>query len=69
MLFRSVKPGTDPGDVLARTIYVEPTSGLPAYNVVGAVSGKGDPVLKVTYSYPTDVVIEAPQGAPIQKHR
>jgi hypothetical protein len=63
------KPGADPGEVLARTIYVDPASGLPAYNVVGTVSGKSDPVMKVTYSYPTDVVIEAPQGAPIQKQR
>jgi hypothetical protein len=66
---KDVKPGTDPGDVLARTVYVDSASGLPAYNVVAAVSGKGDPVMKVTYSYPTDVVIEAPQGAPMQKQR
>ena len=63
------KPGTAAGDVLARTIYVDPASGLPAYNVIGTVSGNGEPVMKVTYSYPADVVIEAPQGAPIQKSR
>lgn len=66
---KDIKPGTKPEDVLARTIYVEPSSGLPAYNVVGAVSGKGDPVMKVAYTYPTDVVIEVPQGAPMQKSR
>jgi hypothetical protein len=57
----------DPGETLARTIYVDPASGLPAFNVVAALSGKAEPVLKVVYSYPTDVVIEAPQNAPIQK--
>jgi hypothetical protein len=66
---KKVEAGVKPEDVLARTIYVEPASGLPAYNVVGAVSGKGDLVMKVAYSYPTDVVIEAPQGAPMQKSR
>jgi hypothetical protein len=52
---------------LARTIYVEPESGLPAYNVVAASAGKGAPLMKVTYSYPADLVIEAPVGAPVQK--
>jgi hypothetical protein len=66
---KEIKPGTSPDDILARTIYVDPASGLPAYNVIAAVSGKGEPALKVTYSYPTDVVIEAPVGAPIQKSR
>ena len=64
---KDVKPGTDPGDVLARTIYVDPESGLPAYNVIAAVSGKVEPVVKVTYSYPADIVIEAPVNAPAQK--
>ncbi len=66
---KHAKAGTEPGDVLARTIYVDPASGLPAYNVVAGVSGKSDPVMKVTYSYPTDLVIEAPEGAPVQKVR
>lgn len=64
---KDAKPGTNPDEVLARTIYVDPASGLPAFNVVAAVSGKGEPALKVTYSYPTDIVIEAPDGAPVHK--
>lgn len=56
-----------PDKLLARTIYIDPDSGLPAFNVVAAVSGKDAPILKAIYSYPTDLVIEAPQGAPIQK--
>lgn len=66
---KDAKPGANPDESLARTIYVDPDSGLPAYNIVAAVSGKGEPALKVTYSYPTDLVIEAPEGAPIQKIR
>lgn len=64
---KDAKPGANPDETMARTIYVDEDTGLPAFNVVAAVSGKGDPALKVTYSYPTDLVIEAPQGAPIQK--
>ena len=66
---KDAKPGANPDETLARTIYVDPDSGLPAYNIVAAVSGKGEPALKVTYSYPTELVIEAPEGAPIQKIR
>lgn len=64
---KDAKPGTDPKDILARTIYVDPASGLPAFNVVAASAGTAEPVMKAIYSYPTDIVIEAPQGAPIQK--
>ncbi|NOT70552.1 MAG: hypothetical protein HOP09_04465 [Hyphomicrobium sp.] len=66
---KDAKPGTDPKDVLARTIYVDPVSGLPAFNVVAAMSGKGEPLMKAAYTYPTDLVIEAPQGAPVQKSK
>ena len=61
--------GTDASKTLARTLYVDPTTGLPAFNVVATLSGKEDPVMKATYSYPTDVVIEAPVGAPMQKSK
>lgn len=64
---KNAKPDANPDETLARTIYVDADSGLPAYNIVAAASGKGDPVEKVTYSYPTDVNIEAPASAPIQK--
>lgn len=55
------------GQALGRVIYVDPDTGLPAYNVVVPASGDGEPVLKVVYSYPTDIVIEAPENAPIQR--
>lgn len=65
--FDKAQKETDPDKMLGRTIYVDPASGLPAYNVVGTLSGKSEPVLKVVYSYPTDTVIEAPIGAPVRK--
>lgn len=64
---KDAKPGTSDDVLLARTIYVDEATGLPAYNVVAAVSGKVPPVMKVDYTYPTDVVIEAPANAPVQK--
>lgn len=61
------KGGGAAGQALGRVIYVDPDTGLPAYNVVVPASGEGEPVLKVVYSYPTDIVIEAPENAPIQR--
>ncbi|MBX9682226.1 MAG: hypothetical protein K2X41_00405 [Hyphomicrobium sp.] len=68
--YRTADPaaaGADPAKTMARTIYVDPASGLPAYNVVAALAGKDEPVLKAVYSYPADLTIEAPVGAPVQK--
>ena len=64
---KDAKPDSKPEDLLARTIYVDTETGLPAFNVVAAEAGKGKPMMKVTYSYPTDVQIEIPVGAPVQK--
>lgn len=66
-LDKDAPAGAGAAKTLARTIYVDPASGLPAYNIVAA--GSDAPVLKATYSYPADLVIEAPEGAPIQKIR
>ena len=68
-LDKDAPAGTDPSKVLARTIYVDPATGLPAFNVVAVMSGSEAPVMKANYTYPADVVIEAPEGAPIQKIR
>lgn len=48
------------GDMLARTIYVDSDTGLPAFNIVGAPDGSGDPLVRSTFSYPTDIRIEKP---------
>jgi len=62
-------PGADPSKAMARTIYVDPVTGLPAFNVVASLAGGAEPLLKVKYSYPTDVDIVAPTNAPVQKLR
>ncbi len=66
--YRTSGGGAD-GVALARTVYVEEASGLPAFNIVGAASGAGDPVMKAIYSYPKDLTIEPPASAPVQKSR
>lgn len=47
---------------LARTIYVDEKSGLPAANIVARVDSKDDAVFDGRYSYPGDIQIEAPIG-------
>lgn len=48
------------GAVLARTIYVDPETRLPAFNVVGAPDGSGEPLHREEFSYPTDINIIPP---------
>lgn len=51
------------GKVVARTIYVDPATGLPAYNIIGTVGGDDEPPLhKEEHSYPTDIDIIGPTG-------
>ncbi len=50
---------------LTRTILVDPASGLPVGNVVAEGGAEGKPaVFDGRYSYPENLVIEAPIGAP-----
>lgn len=53
-------PEKDPvaGGELARTIYVDPETGLPAFNVIAPPGGA--PVVKEAYTYPSDIAIEKP---------
>ena len=50
------------GAVLARTIYVDPETRLPAFNVVGTPDGSGETVHREEFSYPTDINIIPPMG-------
>jgi hypothetical protein len=54
-------------EALVRTIYVDAASGLPMLNVVTKATDLNESVLKATYSYPTDIEIVAPVGAPVHK--
>ncbi len=49
--------------VVARTIYVDPETGRPAYNVVGAPDGSEE-LLKEEHSYPGDINIIPPVSKP-----
>ncbi len=62
-------PQTDPAKAITRTIYVDPKTGLPAYNVIASLAESAKPLREVKYSYPTDVDIVAPTNAPVQKLR
>jgi len=59
-------PGTD-GDTsgLARTIYVDPKTGLVAFNLVSKVGEEADPRTRQVYTYSDDLKVEAPIGAPM----
>ena len=59
-------PGTD-GDKtgLARTIYVDPATGLAAFNLISKVGEETDPNVRQVYTYPEDLKVEAPIGAPM----
>lgn len=48
------------GNELARTIYIDAATGLPAFNIIGAPDGKSEPLVKGTFSYPTDINIQNP---------
>jgi hypothetical protein len=62
-------PQTDPSKSIVRTIYVDPKTGLPAYNVIASLDDKMKPLREVKYSYPTDIEIVAPVNVPVQKLR
>lgn len=59
-------PGTD-GDTtgLTRTIYIDPQTGLPAFNLISKVGEESDPNVRQAYSYPDNLKVEAPVGAPM----
>jgi hypothetical protein len=62
-------PQADASKTITRTIYVDPKTGLPAYNVIASLADNAKPLREVKYSYPTDVEIVAPANAPVQKLR
>lgn len=67
--YRSVDPDAakNTPDSLARTIYVDGATGLPAFNLVGPRGGGGELAMKAVYSYPETIEIVAPANAPVQK--
>jgi hypothetical protein len=60
--YRTIPEKGNDGIELARTIYIDAATGLPAFNIIGAVKNGATPLLKESYTYPTDLVIEKPAG-------
>lgn len=56
----------DDGVMLVRTVYVDGATGLPTFNIVGTLSGDKPPLVREAYSYPEDIKIDIPEGAPMQ---
>lgn len=73
---RLAEPAKPPGPenpLLARTVLVDPASGLPVYNLVGQPPEGAQPppaaVMRTVYSYPADLKIEAPDAVPAGRPR
>ncbi|WP_072391357.1 hypothetical protein [Hyphomicrobium sp. CS1GBMeth3] len=58
--YQTTPEKVETGQVLARTIYIDPETGLPAFNIVGAPDGSGEPVVRGAFSYPADIDIKSP---------
>ncbi len=57
--------GSDGGakEQVARTLYVDPVTGLPAINLIGDAKDGGKVWARSLFSYPADLKVEAPVGA------
>ena len=55
--------------MLARTVYVDPASGLPVLETLSEVTADAPAIVSVAYSYPTDIKIEAPDAIPAGRTR
>lgn len=59
-------PPEDGGDgsKVARTIYIDAATGLPAFNTVGKVGSEAAPDVKEAYTYPADLMVDPPVELP-----
>jgi hypothetical protein len=57
------KPAGPDNPALARTVFVDPATGLPALNIVSEATADAPSLVSAAYSYPVDIKIEAPVGA------
>lgn len=49
--------------VVMRTVYIDPATGLPALNTIAEKGKEDKPWVRSVYSYPKDILVEAPVGA------
>lgn len=62
--YQTIPEKADSGDLIARTIYADPASGLPAFNIIGEHTGAKPAMVVEAYTYPSDITIEIPENAP-----
>ena len=55
--------------LLARTVFVDPATGLPALTLVSEAKADAKPIVSAAYSYPADMKIEAPDALPAGRTR
>jgi hypothetical protein len=65
----SGKPAGPDNPAIARTVYVDPTTGLPALNIVSEAAAGAAPLTSAAYSYPDGIKIEAPDAMPASRTR
>lgn len=68
----TASPGNPVGPdnpALARTVFVDPATGLPALEIVSEVKPDAAALVSVAYTYPTDIKIEAPDALPAGRTR
>ena len=63
------QPAGPDNPALARTVFVDPATGLPALNIVSEVKPGAAALVSAVYSYPTDINIEAPPAVPAGRTR
>lgn len=63
------KPAGPANPMLARTVLVDPATGLPSFNLVGEPEASAKPLMTTAYSYPSDLKIEAPDAVPASRTR
>ena len=63
------KPAGPDNPMLARTVFVDPATGLPVLNIVGEPKPDAAAIVSAAYSYPADIKIEAPDAIPASRTR
>lgn len=63
--YRTPTEGSEGAASMARTIYVDPETGLPAFNLISKVGEESTPNVHQKYSYADNLKVEPPVGAPM----
>ena len=63
------QPAGPENPLIARTVFVDPATGLPALNIVSETKPDAPALVSAAYSYPADIKIEAPDAIPAGRTR